>query len=172
MFIILGGLPGTGKSTIGRKIADKLKAVYLRIDSIEQAIKDASKYSNQASINIVAEGYMVACEVAKDNLALGLTVIADSVNPIEMTRADYRAVAAATNTPYIEIEFTCLNQEQHKHRIETRKSSIASLKQPTWQDVLDRDYEKWQSKHLTIDTSLYSEAEAVDLAISEISRRR
>lgn len=170
MLIILGGLPGVGKSTIGKKIAEKIKAVYLRIDSIEQAIKDASKFNSQANIDIVAEGYMVAYAVAKDNLALGLTVIADSVNSIEITRQDYRKVAQETNTPYIEIEIICSDPKQHKNRIVTRKSSIANLKQPTWKDVLDRDYEEWQTKHLTIDTAIYSESKAVEMVIYEIDK--
>ncbi|GKV79057.1 hypothetical protein PEC106568_42300 [Pectobacterium carotovorum subsp. carotovorum] len=38
MLIILGGLPGTGKSTIARLLASRLNAVWLRIDSIEQSL--------------------------------------------------------------------------------------------------------------------------------------
>jgi predicted kinase len=39
MLIVLGGLPGTGKTAIAREIARVLNAVYVRIDSIEQAIR-------------------------------------------------------------------------------------------------------------------------------------
>lgn len=38
MLLIFGGLPGTGKSTIARLLAARLGAVWLRIDSIEQAL--------------------------------------------------------------------------------------------------------------------------------------
>ncbi|EEQ16447.1 Uncharacterised protein [Yersinia frederiksenii] len=41
MLIIFSGLPGTGKSTIAHLLAERLKAVYLRIDTIEQAIRSA-----------------------------------------------------------------------------------------------------------------------------------
>jgi adenylylsulfate kinase-like enzyme len=40
MLIILGGLPGTGKTVIARELARQLGAIYLRIDSIEQVIRD------------------------------------------------------------------------------------------------------------------------------------
>ncbi|WP_371126640.1 AAA family ATPase [Variovorax sp. EL159] len=35
MLIVLGGLPGTGKTTIAREIVARSRAVYLRIDAIE-----------------------------------------------------------------------------------------------------------------------------------------
>lgn len=41
MPIILGGLPGTGKSTAARLVAARTGAVWLRIDTIGQAIRDS-----------------------------------------------------------------------------------------------------------------------------------
>ena len=43
MLIIFGGLPGSGKSTIARALALRLGAVYLRIDTIEQAIRPLNR---------------------------------------------------------------------------------------------------------------------------------
>ena len=39
--IVFSGLPGSGKSTIARGLATKIGAVWLRIDSLEQAIRDS-----------------------------------------------------------------------------------------------------------------------------------
>jgi len=36
---IFAGLPGSGKSTIAQLLSKQLKAVYLRVDSIEQALR-------------------------------------------------------------------------------------------------------------------------------------
>jgi predicted kinase len=82
MLIILSGLPGSGKSSIGRELAREIRAVFLRIDSIEGAL-----------VCVADEGYRVAYSVAEDNLRLRMTVIADAVNPIAITRAAWRAVA-------------------------------------------------------------------------------
>ena len=38
MLIVFAGLPGTGRSSVARELAGKLDAVWLRIDSIQQAI--------------------------------------------------------------------------------------------------------------------------------------
>src|ERR1700724_2621891 len=46
MLIILGGLPGTGKTTIARELSRQLGAVHVRIDSIEEAIVDSEVLSS------------------------------------------------------------------------------------------------------------------------------
>ncbi|MGO8655704.1 AAA family ATPase, partial [Rhizobium ruizarguesonis] len=39
MLIIVGGLPGSGNTTIARALAERLNAVHVRVDTIEQAIR-------------------------------------------------------------------------------------------------------------------------------------
>ncbi len=75
MLIIFGGLPGTGKTTLARVLAQKLGAVFLRIDTIEYAIVPSK------DIPLADEGYRVAYAVAEDNLKLARTVIAEFGEP-------------------------------------------------------------------------------------------
>ncbi|MDH4571052.1 hypothetical protein CUR86_00305 [Salinicola acroporae] len=42
MLMILGGLPGVGKTSVARRVAESLGAIHLRIDTIEQAVRDAN----------------------------------------------------------------------------------------------------------------------------------
>src|SRR5580658_2823373 len=103
MLIVLGGLPGVGKTTIARELARRLGAVHLRIDTIEQAILNAQGTRE----DIGEEGYCVAYAVAEDNLRLGRVVIADSVNPIQITRDAWLSVASRANVPVLEVEIQC-----------------------------------------------------------------
>lgn len=41
MLIVLSGLPGTSKTTIARELARQLGAVHVRIDTIEQALRES-----------------------------------------------------------------------------------------------------------------------------------
>jgi predicted kinase len=89
MLIILAGLPGAGKTTVARELARQIGAMHLRIDSIEQAIRASATPSQPLN----DAGYRVAYAVAEDNLRIGRTVIADSVNPLQLTRDAWLDVA-------------------------------------------------------------------------------
>ncbi len=98
-------------------------------------------------------GYRVAYAQAADNLRIGNTVIADSVNPIALTRDAWLAVAASVPVLAIEIEITCSDANEHRRRVETRTADIPGMRLPTWDEVLSREYDPWDRDHTTIDTS-------------------
>jgi predicted kinase len=162
MLIIFGGLPATGKTTIARELARQLGAVHLRIDSIEQAIWDSGVLSSP----INDAGYRVGYAVAADNLYVGRTVIADSVNPIQLSRDAWVEVANRAQVPAVEIEVTCSNANEHRRRVETRISDIAGSRSLTWQDVVSRDYHPWNREHIVIDTASRSVEQSVTILLA------
>lgn len=146
MLLILGGLPAAGKTTIATGLAREIAAVHVRIDSIEQALRNCN-------VPITGpEGYVVAYAMAEDNLRLGRAVIADSVNPVEVTRAEWRRVARRAGKRYIEIEIVCSDRVEHRRRVESRPADIAGQILPSWQQVCDREYDPWDAT-MVIDTS-------------------
>lgn len=147
--IVLGGLPGVGKTTIARELSRALDAVHVRIDSIEQAIRE----SCVGPVSLDDAGYRVGYAVAADNLRLGRHVIADSVNPIPITRDAWLAVASAAGATAVEVEVVCSNQSEHRRRVERRAVDISGLTPPSWQDVIARDYRPWAGAQLVVDTT-------------------
>jgi predicted kinase len=98
-------------------------------------------------------GYRVAYMIASDNLRLGRTVIADSVNPLQITRDAWRAVAVGIEAKVIEIEVICSNTTEHRRRVESRHTDIPGLSLPTWQEVAAREYHPWDRARIVIDTA-------------------
>ena len=90
MLIAFAGLAGTGKTTLARALAQQLGATYLRIDTIERALRASAMLADQVG----PAGYLVAYALAEANLRLGQIVIADSVNPLRITREAWRHSAA------------------------------------------------------------------------------
>jgi predicted kinase len=149
MLIIFGGLSGVGKTTVAIELARQIGAMHLRIDSIEQAILDSgltSKPINEA-------GYLVAYAIAEDNLRIGRTVIADSVNALPVTRDAWLEVAKRAGVDAMEIEIRCSDADEHKRHVENRITDVRGLKLPTWHEVVSREYHPWDSKDIAIDTA-------------------
>lgn len=142
--VVFAGLPGSGKSTIARELARQLRAVWLRIDTIETAIADADTPD---------EGYRAAYALAADNLRLGLDVVGDSVNPWMETRDAWRNVGLRAGAEVIEVEVICSDEAEHRRRVETRTSDVPGLVPPTWQEVTARDYRPWTRERIVVDTA-------------------
>jgi predicted kinase len=167
MLIIFGSLPGVGKTAIAAELARVIGAVHLRVDSIEQAIRASGVVSRPLD----DAGYRVAYAVAEDNLRIGRTVIADSVNPLPLTREAWAGVAKRARVRAVEIEVRCSDVNEHRRRVETRTSDIPGLKLPTWEEVVGREYHPWDREHLAIDTAGRTVERNVD-AIREVLPER
>lgn len=158
----LSGLPGVGKTTIARALAVALGAVHVRIDSIEQSLRNAG-------LTVYDEGYRVAYAVAEDNLRLGLSVIADCVNPWPLTRREWHAVADRAQVRALSVELVCSDIDEHKRRIDSRLPDIPSHRVPTWTEVMAHDYRPWDFDRLVVDTAQMDVTNSVRRIVSALA---
>ncbi len=156
MLIVFGGLPGAGKTTLAKAVVKKYAAVYLRIDTIEMAIRS----SNVLRDEVGPAGYVSAYWVAEENLRLGQAVVADSVNALQITRDSWAQVARNALVSLVEVEVICSDPAEHRRRIESRPPDLDGLPPLTWESVCERKYEKWSTPHLVMDTARKSVSEA------------
>lgn len=144
---IFAGLPASGKTTLAERLAAEIGALFLRIDTVEQGLRDL------CSFDVQGEGYRLSYRIAKDNLLLGHDVVADSCNPLRMTRDEWQEVAVEAGAEHQNIEVICSDKAQHKQRAATRSCSITNLALPTWSQIENREYHQWHVPRHVIDTA-------------------
>jgi predicted kinase len=144
--VVFCGLPGVGKSSVSRRVADRLGATYLRIDTIEAAI-----VSTLIPFEGNPVGYVVAGRVAADQLRAGRSVVADAVNGVTDARRGWESVAQECGVPIRFVVVTCSDPAEHRRRVESRTAEMPGHGVPTWEQVLHRRWDPLLDSHLVID---------------------
>jgi predicted kinase len=158
VLVVVGGLPAAGKTTIAAALARQVGAAFLRVDSIEQAILRATSLAQP----IGPVGYVVGYALAGDQLRNGLSVVADSVNPLALTRHAWRETGLSQGARVVEVEVICSDPVEHRRRAESRTVDITDLRLPTWQEIVAREYHPWDRTHLVLDSAIMSVQDSVD----------
>lgn len=165
VLVSLTGLPGSGKTTLARSLARHFGAVHVRVDVIETALETSGAVSLADHPEL---GYRVAYALAADHLRAGIPVVADTVNPIAITREAWVAVGREAGAQVLEVEVVCSDPAEHRHRVESREADIPGHAEPTWDDVVSREYEPLP---LGTDAIRVDTAAGTDAAVAEVLAR-
>lgn len=161
--VVFGGLPGVGKTTVARAVAEGLGAAFVRVDEVEAAMWRAGIDRSQPT-GLAA--YVVAERIAESCLWAGVAVVVDAVNPVEEARRAWRDLAQRVPGAALAfVELVCSDMDEHRRRVEARDSDLDGLAMPTWEQVEAREYEPWTDERLVLDT-----AEASDDPIGAVER--
>lgn len=136
--IVVGGLPGTGKTTLSRALVPELRAAYLRVDVVETPLE-------RAGVSVGPLGYEIVRDVARSNVRLGVSVVVDLVNPLPITRRIWRDLAAETGADLVVLECYLPDPDEHRRRVQQRRPDIEGHIVPTWDDVVSREYAPWDA---------------------------
>ncbi|WP_327720872.1 AAA family ATPase [Streptomyces sp. NBC_00490] len=165
MLIVVGGLPASGKTTLSRLLAARVGAVHLRIDTIEQAIVR----SGLADHPVGPVGYVVGYALAEEQLRQGLTVVAESVNPLTVTRDAWREAAVRAGVGVVEVEVRCSDPVEHRRRVASRSVDVPGLPLPGWEEIVGREYEPWERRRVVVDTAGQTPEESLEVLLAAVA---
>src|SRR5687767_9878235 len=101
MLVVLSGLPATGKSELGLRVARALSIAAVPVDPIESAMVESGL---ERSFLTGLAAYRIAEAIADSQLAIGQAVLIDAANLDEPAKDIWRALAARRGVPLRVIE--------------------------------------------------------------------
>jgi aminoglycoside phosphotransferase family enzyme/predicted kinase len=160
--VLVGGLPGTGKSTLARGLADALDAVVLRSDELRRELSPEEARSPAADSGyrqgryrpeVTAATYRTMLERARVALEQGESVVLDATWQSEAQRRAAREVAGETSSEVVDLACVLPPPEAHR-RIEDRRARGEDLSEATVAaaEAMAADADPWPSA-LVLDTS-------------------
>lgn len=144
VLIAMAGLPGAGKSTVARGLAERFSAVLVSVDAMESAIVRA-EISQGFATGLAA--YFAAEQVARTNLDLGRHVIVDAANYVVYARSIWSGLAREFGVGLLFVETVCTDLAVHAERLASRPA-VPGLPRLTFDDVVVRyaETEPWQDE--------------------------
>jgi predicted kinase len=149
VLIVVSGLPGTGKSYVATRLAQKTNSIVLESDALRKVLFPVPTYSAEESTRL----FRAINRLAEDLLKKGVPVVIDSTNLAERDREYLYHIAEHTRSKLVLVKVTAPRELVHQ-RLE-RRPLEASKSDADW-SVYERmatGVEKIKRKHYTVDTS-------------------
>ena len=148
MIVIICGLPGTGKTTIAKKLAPTIDAVVLSSDKIRKELIPHPTYEKEERALV----FDVMVLLAKYLHSSGKNCILDATFNKEYSRDQVKNDLNVSDDQFFIVECTC-PEKIILSRIENRKNDYSDADVSVYQNM-KKIYEPVKSKYLSINTSL------------------
>jgi len=102
--IIITGLPGTGKTTLGRTLSDKYKFVFVSKDALKERMFDALGWSDKAwSLKVSAAAHRITDDIIAQELKAGHSIIVESNFKLGIDSERFRNIQAQYGCQLVQI---------------------------------------------------------------------
>lgn len=148
MIIVIGGIPGTGKSTLAEALSSSLNLPLYAKDILEAAVVRRGLATSQTLSGV---GYELMSTLAEQQVWFGNKVIVDFIASRQRIEAEWPSLLKA-ELKYIEC--VCSDSNLHRNRLEIRERNIEGWYELSWDNVLmiKREYQPFQEERLILDS--------------------
>jgi len=149
-FVVVSGLPGTGKSYFCSRLAERLPFAVLESDSLRRILFSFPSYSARESSSL----FQAIHSLIKGLLKRGIPVIFDATNLSEHYREYLYNIADHQDVKLILVRIEA-PPEVVRQRLENRSKDSGNKSEADWivYQRMKPSAEKIQRKHYTVDTS-------------------
>ena len=144
--VVVCGLPGVGKSTVSRAVADRLEAAILRTDVVRKELFDDPEYAAAETATV----YDALLARARERLADGRAVVLDGTFRRRERRIEADDLAAAVGAGLRLVRVRCSEAVVEKRIADREGVSDADL--AVYRRLRDR-FEPVEMDHLVVDNS-------------------
>ena len=152
--ILVGGLPGTGKSTLAESLSQALRAPVFSMDWQLGALVPFAVLRND---NMVPLADLSLIAAMARQLQLGLDVIVDALGHEVEARRRIQEIAEALGARFVGVECVCSDEDLQRTRLEGRSRGIPGWPATvSWEHVqrMRGLWEPWQEPHLVVDSAV------------------
>ncbi|MFB0559105.1 MAG: AAA family ATPase [Dehalococcoidales bacterium] len=149
-FIVVSGLPGTGKTYFCSRLAERLPFVVLESDALRKALFSSPDYSSQESSHLFRAIHLLIERLLKK----GVSLILDATNLSEQHREYLYSIADHLDVKLILVRVEA-PPEVVRERLETRLENSQNKSDAGWAvyQRMKPSVQKISRKHYAVDTS-------------------
>ncbi len=162
MIILMAGLPASGKSTLAKALARKIRATVLRTDLVRKQLFEKPTYSREEKLLVYKVTFLIAEYLARAKV----NVILDGTFYKRELRNKVYQIGKKTRTKVFVVE-CCAPEAVIKERMERRKlrGSLSDADFEVYKKI-SREFEPIQRPHIIVDSS-----RSIKENVSEVLRR-
>jgi predicted kinase len=168
VFIIVSGLPGTGKSYFSQRLAEKIPLVILESDDLRKVLFPRPAYTQEESSYL----FKVCHGLIEFLLKKGISLVLDATNLSERNREYLYSISERLGIKRIIVRITA-PQQVVQERLQARTHQPANRSDADWEVYrrMKSEVEKITRNHYVVDTSR-DITTVIDRIVKEINRQR
>ena len=165
--IIISGLPGTGKSYLSKRLAERVRLLVLESDALRKLLFSPPLYSSQES----AQLFRTIHRLLRELLRKGIPVILDATNLSERFREQLYSIADQLDVKLILVRVEAPPEVVHQ-RLENRARDRENTSDADWAVYrrMRPSVDRIRRNHYVVDTSR-DITPVLDKIVREVRRR-